>query len=187
MRMSIVFVKPDLVVLYDRLRAREPAEYQYWLHSPETFQARRQEDIRLAVGKAGCTIAMLVPAGLSRTQTDQYDPNPRERIEVREWHLTATSPARSRQVEFLTVVRPYRLTDAAPPPPELTEIEGGYLLTAATAAGRAVMLLPAADEVALAAGGLTARGAIAVEVRDPEGETLEAVTVPTPAPQPAEL
>ncbi len=177
---SIVFVKPDLIVVYDRLVAKNAAEYQYWLHSPETFQVEDQRDIRLRVDEVGCTIAMLVPEGLTFTQTDQYDPNPHERIQDREWHLTATTPERTERVEFVTVIRPYRLEDAVPPAAELTELDGGYAVTAATAAGRAVILLPAADEVDLAAEGLIARGALAVEVRGAEQEKLETVTIPLP-------
>ncbi|MHC4326293.1 MAG: DUF4962 domain-containing protein, partial [Planctomycetota bacterium] len=30
---SIIFVKPELVVVYDRLEAKEPSTYEYWLHA----------------------------------------------------------------------------------------------------------------------------------------------------------
>jgi len=128
---TIVFVKPELVVVYDRLVAPEPATFQYWLHATERFDARRQSDIRLRVGEVGCRIALLEPAGLRLTQTNQYDPNPRPRISLREWHLTAETTTPREQVEFVALYRPHRAGQDVPEKATLRRDETACHLEAA--------------------------------------------------------
>ncbi|MHC4402738.1 MAG: hypothetical protein ACYTG0_24000, partial [Planctomycetota bacterium] len=86
---AILFVKPELIVVFDRLVATRPSTYQYWLHALEEMKVEDQHDIEVRAGDVVCEIDVLTPDGLTFTQTDQYDPNPRERISLREWHLTA--------------------------------------------------------------------------------------------------
>jgi hypothetical protein len=127
---AIVFVKPDLVIVYDQVSATEEASYDYWLHAVNRFDVKDQENIDLKVNEAGCKIAILEPKGLRFRQTDQYDPNPRERITLREWHLTATPPGKSKSVDFVAVYRPYRVNETAPHPATLEQTEAAYLVTA---------------------------------------------------------
>ncbi len=138
-----------------------------------------------------CDIEMLAPKGLSITQTDQYDPNPWPQITVREWHLTASTPAKSRATEFVTLYRPHRSGDTAAYASLLKPIDGGYVLTADVADGRVVALLPTDDAKELTAEGLSSRGAIQIQLRRADGSVVETVTVSTgndgPAPRPSPL
>jgi len=127
---AVIFVKPELVVVYDRLAARQESSFAYWLHAVEKFDVLDQDNIRLRVGKAGCDVSFLAPEGLTFTQTNEYDPNPRQRISLREWHLTGTTPGKSRTVEFVTLYRPHRIGEEPPHKAELKKIDGGYFLTA---------------------------------------------------------
>jgi hypothetical protein len=164
---AIVFVKPDLVVVYDRLEAKKPATYRYWLHALQPFQPgdnvkgdgelpittevpeiERQRDIALRVGQVRLEIDFLLPEGLTFSQTNQYDPNPRERISLREWHLAAKTPVPEKATEFLAL---YRIAkDGKPSSLDATvflekyENDGvaGYELQTAGAGGKVTLRLP---------------------------------------------
>ncbi len=180
---TILFVKPELVVVFDRLAARRPARFQYWLHSPEQMELG---DNRLTAksGRVVCPVEFLTPRGLALTQTDQYDPNPRERIKIREWHVTAETPSPTQRIEFVTVFRPQRTDQAVGRRAELTSIPGGYLLEAELADGRVTALLPTDDAAALAAGGLQAQGAVKVGRWDSAGKLIAQVEVRGVQPNP---
>ena len=173
---SIVFVKPELVVVYDRLEAREKSSFEYWLHAVNPFDVNGQGDIRLANGEAACRIRMLLPRGLSFTQTDQYDPNPRERIKLREWHLTAKTKEEAKSTEFVTLIRPHRKGQAPPEEAEIEAVPGGYVLTAKLTDGEVTLLLPNDDSVELTAGNLKAKGRIAVARSEGKGAVVETVS-----------
>ena len=70
------------VIVYDRVSAKKETTFDYWLHAVKQFDVKDQKDVDLKVNKAGCKIAFLQPEGLQFRQTDQYDPNPRERGET---------------------------------------------------------------------------------------------------------
>jgi hypothetical protein len=169
---TVLFIKPELVVVFDRLVARGDSTFEYWLHATEKFTVTNQHDIDLQVKDVGCAVSLLLPAGLEFSQTDQYDPNPRPRITLREWHLTATTPSKAKTVEFVALFRPYR--DATEPPhkEKLTRIDGGYVLTAELADGQVVALLPTDDSASLSAEGLSTDGTILVQRRGKNGSVV---------------
>ena len=68
-------------------------------------------------------------SGLNFKQTDQYDPNPRPRITLREWHLTATTPVKAKRMEFVTIYRPHKVSDNTIGEATLRPIPGGYILS----------------------------------------------------------
>jgi hypothetical protein len=149
---AIIFVKPELIVVYDRLEAKEPSTYE--------FEVESQHGIRVRNDDVVCDIDFLTPSGLSFTQTDQYDPNPRPRIKLREWHLTATTPQKSKRMELVALYRPHRLKDRVPDGAILEKIDGGYALRAKLPDGQFTALLPVSDNVTLKAHGLKSTGAI---------------------------
>ncbi|MGQ9915196.1 MAG: DUF4962 domain-containing protein [Thermogutta sp.] len=173
---TILFVKPELVVVFDRLAARRPAKFQYWLHSPQRMELG---DRRLTAqsGQVVCPVEFLAPADLTFTQTDQYDPNPRDRIKIREWHVTAETPNPTQRIEFVAVFRPHRRDQPVGKEARLTPISGGYLLEAELADGRIAAILPTDEEAALSADGLQARGAVAVGRWDSAGKPISQIEV----------
>ncbi len=129
-RRAIIFVKPDLMIVYDRLRAREPSEYQYWLHAINKMDIIDQHQIIVRNDEIRCDIDFLYPAGLTFAQTDQYDPNPRPRVTLREWHLTASTPQKNKQMEFITVYRIGKGDQPIPVETQLTRQSGSFTLEA---------------------------------------------------------
>jgi hypothetical protein len=114
-----------------------------------------------------CDIDFLAPAGLSFKQTDQYDPNPRPRITLREWHLTATTPEETKRMEFVTLYRPHKVSDNIIGGATLDSVPGGYVLTARASGRKLTALLPTDDTKTLEADGMTTRGAIKVKLERP--------------------
>jgi hypothetical protein len=174
---TVLFVKPDLVVVYDRLAARQPSSFEYWLHAVEKFDDADARDMRLRVGEVGCRIGLLAPEGLTLSQTNEYDPNPRPRITLREWHLTAATPGKQKNVEFVAAYRPYRIGEPLPELPEMNRNDGGYVLQAEVEGGTALVLLPVGDEATVAAEGLSTTGKPLVALRRQDGSLVEQVAV----------
>ncbi len=174
---SIVLVKPELVVVYDRLRARQKSTFEYWLHAVNQLAVADQDSIRVESGDVACSLRIFQPRGLVFSQTDQYDPNPRERIKVREWHLKAATSEKAASAEFITLIRPYRKGQEPPQAATLDRIAGGYVLTASLSKGSIAMLLPTDDEAALSAGTLKAKGKLAVARYGEDGAVVEEVLV----------
>jgi hypothetical protein len=167
---AIIFVKPELVIVFDRLAAPEPASFEYWLHALNKFAVNGQREISTQSGDVICAIDILAPEGLSFTQTDQYDPNPWPQITMREWHLTATTPSRTKTAEFVALYRPHRAAQIVPRGAKLSPIKGGYVLTAELSDGRVAALLPTDDAATLSAEGLTTTGTIVIERRRADGK-----------------
>ncbi len=131
-------------------------------------------------GDVVCPIHFLAPQGLKLTQTDQYDPNPGPQIKLREWHLTASTPEKSRSTEFVALLRPHRKGQAVPRQAELKRLAGGYLLTAALTDGSLTALLPVEPEARLAAEGLQSQGEVTVQRRRADGSVVETLSVAQP-------
>ncbi len=172
---AVLFVKPELVIVFDRLAAKEPATFEYWLHAIDKFAVADQRHIEVRQDDVVCEVDILEPQGLSLTQTDQYDPNPWPQITTREWHLTATTAKKTKTAEFVALYRPHRSSQAVPSTAELKRIDGGYVLTAELSDGRVVALLPTDDSAMLAAEGLTTTGAIVIQRRRAGGSVIETV------------
>lgn len=173
---AILFAKPDLVVVYDRLIARQPETFQYWLHAVNAFEIQEGNRVIVRAGDVVCPIEFLEPSGLQMTQTDQYDPNPRERIKLREWHLTASTTEPQRTIEFVTVMRPHRTDQTVPDQARLTKLPGGYLLEAEVLDGRVIALLPNDDSTILQHNDLETTAKIVVQRQDAAGNIIETIT-----------
>ncbi|HIE50764.1 MAG TPA: DUF4962 domain-containing protein [Armatimonadetes bacterium] len=168
----ILFVKPELVVIFDHLKAAQPSTFEWWLHAPTRMTVKGQGDIRVQKGEAACRVAFLAPEGLKLTQTDQFDPPPRPRIKLVEYHLTARTSKPAREMQFVTLLRPHRVGEAVPEEATLEPTEGGYLLRAQLAEGEVVVLLRTQEGVPLTGGGLTTEGEVAAARFDGAGQVV---------------
>ncbi len=157
---AIVFVKPEVVIVYDRLEAKESSTFEYWLHAINKINVKNQHEIQVRNDNVVCDIDFLAPSGLSFKQTNEYDPNPRARIKDREWHLTATTAEKKKQMEFVTVYRLHRIKDKVPSEASLEQIKGGYALKVKLSDGEFAALLPTDNFASLSAFGLESKGAI---------------------------
>ena len=173
---AVLFVKPGLMVVYDRLKADDPSSYEYWLHAVNEFEVENQHAIRVRNEDVVCDIDFLAPEGLMFSQTDQYDPNPRPRIKLREWHLTATTPEKKNRMEFVTLYRPHRIDEQVPDEAELTNLDGGYALRVKLSDGEFTALLPAGGSAVLEAHGLKSSGTIITHLKR-NGTTVQKLSL----------
>lgn len=157
---AIILVKPEIVVVYDRLEAKEPSTFEYWLHAINTINVKNQHEIQVRNDNVVCDIDFLTPTGLIFKQTNEYDPKPRPRIKMREWHLTAETADKKKRMEFVTLYRPHRAEEKIPSEASLEQIKGGYALKVKLSDGEFAAILPTDDSASLGAFGLTSKGAI---------------------------
>ncbi|MCK4298620.1 MAG: heparinase II/III family protein, partial [Planctomycetes bacterium] len=174
---SILFVKPELVVVYDRLEAPEPSLFDWRLHSPTEMVVRDQEQIQVVNGNAACRVSFLAPPGLKLSVTDKFDTPPRPRIKLVEWHLTARTPEPTRRMEFVTVIRPHRTDQTPPTDAALENIEGGYALEAETSEGRVVVLMRSRGGAELRYGSFSTAGDLAAIKLDRELKPVDSLVV----------
>jgi hypothetical protein len=167
----IVFVKPDLVIIFDRLEAPKASTFEWLLHTPTEMKVAGQGDIRVTSGAAAARVALLAPQGLAVSLTDKFDPPPRERIKLVEWHLTAQSKPAER-TEFVAVIRPHRAGSEPQAAQTLRPVVGGYVLEAVIAGGRVVAILRSADKGRIADAGRAADADVAAVRLDASGRPV---------------
>lgn len=166
----ILFIKPEAIVIHDTLEAPQPSSFEWLLHARREMTVTSQHDIRLENGAASCRTNFLWPPDLAVTQTDQFDPPPRPRVKLTEYHLTAQTSMKNAECEFVTVIRPHRTGTELRGSASLQKLEGGFALTIPTASGRiARVLLNASPGTLLAFGGLATSGTVAVVEATVEG------------------
>jgi hypothetical protein len=168
---SIVFVKPDLMIVYDQLRSPQSTRFEYWLHARDKINVVDQHHVEVRQGRAGCDINFLHPHRLAFSQTDQYDPNPRERIQLREWHVQASTDHADTEVEFVTLYRIHREDQAVPEKASLDELAGGYVLSAESLNGRITLLLPKDSSSVIRTRSLETQGRIMGRFESHTGKT----------------
>ena len=166
---TIIFVKPELVIVYDRLAAKNSSTFEYWLHALKAMEVKDQHSILVRNDDVVCDVDFLAPAGLTFEQTDQYDPNPRPRIKLREWHLTAKTAEKKKQVEFVTLYRVHKSGASIVKEASLKRIDGGYALKAKISGGEVTVLLPIDDSASLRGMGLRSKGAVKVRLSKDNG------------------
>ena len=190
-RRSVVFLKPDVLIVYDNIAATKPAQIKYHLHAVKPFQPldvffpggksqandqvfanylkQRTGDIALAapeaaalflpiedqhniairVEKVACRLDLLLPEKLTFTQTNQYDPTPQPKIRIREWHLTATPPEETQEIEFLLLAQPWKVAGQENVPQrEAVITRSGKDLTLQLTVGSKKRSITFADDVA---------------------------------------
>ena len=117
---QILFAKPDVVVICDTVVAQEASTFQYYLHA-ETEMDIEGQTLKITTGDAGCVVSLLRPENLKISQTDQFDPPPRERVQLKEYHVTAETAIPREEATFIAVLRPHRTGDVPKGDPVLMD------------------------------------------------------------------
>lgn len=173
---AILFIKPDLVIVYDRIAARRDVSFEYWLHAPTEFAVKDQRNLEVRSGDAACSISLLAPEKLKLTQTNRYVPEPRPSIKVREWHFAAATPQKARSVQFVTLLRPHRTGTEVPRGALLQATAGGYVLRATLSEGRVTVMLPG-DKPSRGGPMSQGPGRIVIHRLAPDGSVVQSLTV----------
>ena len=110
---AAVFVKPDIIVLYDDFAAPQPATFQFMLHGLSAFTLDEPaQTLRLEQPHAGLVVKYLAQQPLAFTQTDGFKPAPKMRNNAspypNQWHVEAAMRQKTSASDTLTVLIPYR-------------------------------------------------------------------------------
>jgi hypothetical protein len=110
---AVVFVKPDMLVLYDDFAAAEPVGFQFMLHGLSAFTLDEfRQTLRLDQKHAGLMVKYLAPQPLAFTQTDGFTPPPKMRGSAapfpNHWHVEAATRDKTTASDTITVLIPYR-------------------------------------------------------------------------------
>lgn len=122
---TLVFLKPNCVVIHDRLEAPEPSTFEWLLHAPSRFILDEAKARWMGEGRS-VDIAFAYPPDLTLEQTDGYDPPPHDwsSVDIDEWHLTARPKATSQTQDFVTVLRVHHAPTGAPPAAYTHTVDG---------------------------------------------------------------
>ena len=169
---AIVFLKPEAVIIFDRLQASRPSTFQWLLHAPTEMALASQHSIVTRNSGAACRVDILAPPDLKLTQTDQFDPPPRTRVKLRQFHLRAETPTRTGRQHFVTVIHPYREGETVLEPATLTEVEAGFVVRVPLTHGAGLVLLRTAPGATLNVDGVTTAAEVTVVRYDRAGRVL---------------
>ena len=104
-RRHLVFLKPDVLVMLDEVRAKRPVPLKLWLHGRAPFDIDPSGGrIALAFEKAALGGYLLAPGGLKIDQTDRYTIPPESGTPQPEWHLSAETNERRPVTHILSVL-----------------------------------------------------------------------------------
>ena len=165
----ILFVKPELVVIFDCLETPKPATFEWWLHALNEMDLRGQRDIMVSGNSARCRVSFLAPDGLQVAQTNRFDPPPRPRVKLVQWHLTAATPKPATRCEFVTLLRPHRAAETLPSAATIEKTSSGYRVKAALKDGHVLVGLKTTDTGKLQLAGIDTRGAVTAVRLDAKG------------------
>lgn len=139
-RRTVVHVKPGFYVIHDFCDGKEPHTFEYNLHSgkPGVFDEKAQL-LNIEHPKAGIRVLFFADRPWKFHSFDRF-PVPPYRHEgafPEQWHFTASSPEKERQMELTTVLLPYR-SGEADKLPEVKRISGGVMFRFADGSTREI-------------------------------------------------
>jgi len=114
----ILYIRPDIFVIYDELEADHPARFDWLLHSYSEMAIDEVSNRVMLNEETGeMRVDFVEPNGLTFSQTDEFDVPAvnwrgkgwKKGMEpANQWHLTASNKTPSPSVRFLTVLHPWR-------------------------------------------------------------------------------
>lgn len=116
---AVLFIKPDLVVLYDDFAAPAPATFQFMLHGLSAFTLdEAAQTLRLTQKNASLAVRYFAPQPLAFTQTDGFTPPPKMRNKrspfPNQWHVEAAMRRPVTASDTLTLLIPARVGKEEP-------------------------------------------------------------------------
>jgi hypothetical protein len=104
----VAFVKPDVIVIFDELAAKEASTFQFMLHGYGAFTVdEAAATLALERPLAGLTAKYLSPVPLAFRQWDGFEPRPQKEF-PNVWHVEAGTREKRTELDMITVLVPHR-------------------------------------------------------------------------------
>ena len=143
---SVLFIKPDLIIIFDSLYASKPSIFTWHMHSAPPMVKHGDGTVVIEGEKGAALITMLEPREPNFEITDRFDPPPRPRIKLTQWHLTASTTEPTDKAHFISVITAGRKGMLNEPDLTLAGTPHCYELIARSGATEARVILRADNE-----------------------------------------
>jgi hypothetical protein len=102
-RRSVLYLRPDRILVYDRLASATPRTWEWNLHAAQPMSVLGADAIRIDHGGRSLCVDLLAAPGTAFSQTDQWSAEPLSG--ARQWHGTFASAQPSAAAEFVALLR----------------------------------------------------------------------------------
>ena len=110
----IVYLRPNLFLIVDDVRAARPVAIDWLLHSRFPIEWNgAQQTAHINGSKSKLDVYMLAPQGFTGSVTDQFNVPPEMASHQKEWHLTAKLSEKTQRTAIVTLLSAGRLTGEA--------------------------------------------------------------------------
>lgn len=100
---SLVYLRPDRILVYDRLASATPRTWEWNLHAAQAMSVAAGNAVRIDHAGRSLCVDMLAGPSMAFSQTDQWSAEPL--AGARQWHGRFASTAPLAQAEFIALLR----------------------------------------------------------------------------------
>jgi hypothetical protein len=101
---SLVYLRPDLILVYDRLASAQARQWEWNIHALHRIEVPGDRRIAIREGDASLCVEMLAGPPTAFTQTDRFTAPPQGNAPA-QWHGAFVSKERSGEAEFVALLR----------------------------------------------------------------------------------
>lgn len=103
---SIVYLRPNLVLVHDSLASKTPRTWEWNIHALAKMGKLSERLVQVRNGSAKMCLEMLASPDVAFEQVDQFTAAPAARAPMpNQWHGTFATTARSERAEFVALMR----------------------------------------------------------------------------------
>jgi len=102
-RRSMLYLRPDRILVYDRLASATPRTWEWNIHAAQPMSVASQSAIRIDDGGQSLCVDLLAAPATAFTQTDQWSADPASGAP--QWHGTFAAAQPGAAAEFIALLR----------------------------------------------------------------------------------
>jgi hypothetical protein len=102
---SIVYLRPDVVLVHDSLASETPRTWEWNIHAMRKMAKVGDKLVQVRNGAAKMCLEMLVSPEVTFEQVDQFTAPPSGKNMPNQWHGAFVSEAKSHNAEFIALMR----------------------------------------------------------------------------------